>query len=74
MDMWNAPMVQSRRPLTYRLMESMGLGGQDDMEAADRGIAESTSSRQSTLMIDYLEIWCEIRHACSKQAIWKGAH
>ena len=27
MDMWNAPMVQSRQPLTYRLMESMGLGG-----------------------------------------------
>ena len=27
MDMWNAPRVQSRQPLTYRLMESMGLGG-----------------------------------------------
>ena len=28
MDMWNAPMVQSRQPLTYRLMEfSVGLGG-----------------------------------------------
>ena len=27
MDTWNAPMVQSRQPLTYRLMESMGLGG-----------------------------------------------
>ena len=27
MDMWNAPMVKSRQPLTYRLMESMGLGG-----------------------------------------------
>ena len=26
-------MVQSRQPLTYRLMESVG---QDDMEAADR--------------------------------------
>ena len=26
-DMWNAPMVQSRQPLTYRLMESVGLGG-----------------------------------------------
>ena len=25
---WNAPTVQSRQPLTYRLMESMGLGGQ----------------------------------------------
>ena len=27
MDMWNAAMVQSRQPLTYRLMESVGLGG-----------------------------------------------
>ena len=27
MDMWNAPMEQSRQPLTYRLMESLGLGG-----------------------------------------------
>ena len=27
MDMWNAPKVQSRQPLTYMLMESMGLGG-----------------------------------------------
>ena len=27
MDMWNAPVVQSRQPLTYRLMESVGLGG-----------------------------------------------
>ena len=27
MDMWNAQTVQSRQPLTYRLMESVGLGG-----------------------------------------------
>ena len=27
MDMWNAQVVQSRQPLTYRLMESVGLGG-----------------------------------------------
>ena len=26
MDMWNAPVVQSRQPFTYRLRESMGLG------------------------------------------------
>ena len=26
MDMWNAPMVQSGQPLTYRLMESVSLG------------------------------------------------
>ena len=36
MDMWNTPMVQSRQPITYRLRESVGLGAQDDMEAADR--------------------------------------
>ena len=35
-DMRNAPMVQSRQPLTYRLMESVGLGGPRWMEAADR--------------------------------------
>ena len=28
MDMWNAPMVQSGQPLTYRLMESVCLGVQ----------------------------------------------
>ena len=27
MDMWNTPMVQSRQPFTYRLRESMDLGG-----------------------------------------------
>ena len=27
MDMWNAPMVQSKQPLTYRLMESVALWG-----------------------------------------------
>ena len=32
MDMWNAPMVQSRQPLTYRLMESLGLGERDCRE------------------------------------------
>ena len=36
MDVWNAPMVQSKQPFTYRLRESMGLGGQDGMEVADR--------------------------------------
>ena len=53
MDMWNAPMVQSRQPLTYRLMESMGLGGPRwHGNNWQRGIAESGSSRPSTLMID----------------------
>ena len=27
MDMWNAPILLSRQPLTYKLMESVGLGG-----------------------------------------------
>ena len=31
MDTWNAPTVQSRQPLTYKLMESLGLGGKDDL-------------------------------------------
>ena len=53
MDMWNAPMVQSRQPLTYRLMESMSLGGlRWHGSSWQRGIAESGSSWLSTLMID----------------------
>ena len=53
MDMWNAPMVQSRQPLTYRLMESMGLGSPRwHGNSWQRGITESGSSRPSTLMID----------------------
>ena len=53
MDMWNAPMVQSRQPLTYRLMESVGLGGPKWHGSSwQRRIAESGSSRLSTLMID----------------------
>ena len=40
-------------PLTYRLMESMGLGGPKWHGSSwQRGIAESGSSRLSTLMID----------------------
>ena len=53
MDMWNAPVVQPRQPLTYRLMESVGLGGPKWHGSSwQRGIAESGSSRLSTLMID----------------------
>ena len=41
MDMWNAPIVQSRQPLTYRLMESVGLGGPRWHGSSwQRGIAE----------------------------------
>ena len=53
MDMWNAPIVQSRQPLTYRLMESVGLGGPKWHGSSwQRGIAKSGSSLLSTLMID----------------------
>ena len=53
MDMWNAPMVQSRQPLTYSLMASVGLGGPRWHGSSwQRGIAESGSSQLSTLMID----------------------
>ena len=52
MDMLNAPMVQSRQPFSYRLRESVGLGGPRWHESSwQRGIAESGSSRLSTLMI-----------------------
>ena len=53
MDMWNAPTVQSRQPLTYRLMESVGLGGPRWLGSSwQRGIAESGSSQLLTLMIE----------------------
>ena len=53
MDTWNAPMVQSRQPLTYRLMESVGLGGPKWHGSSwQRGIVESGSSLLSALMID----------------------
>ena len=51
MDMWNAPTVQSRQPLTYRLMGSVGLGDPRWLGSSwQRGIAESGSSQLSTLM------------------------
>ena len=53
MDMWNAPMVQSRQPFTYRLRESVGLEGPRWHGSSwQRGIAESGNSCLSTLMID----------------------
>ena len=72
-------MVQSRQPFTYRLRESVGLGGPRWHGSSwQRGIAESGSSRLSTLMIEIVircvEIRCEICHPCSKQATWKGAY
>ena len=53
MDTWNAPMVQSRQPLAYRLMERIVLRGPRWHGSCwQRGIAESGSSGLSTLMID----------------------
>ena len=53
MDMWNAPIVQSRQPLTYRLMENVGVGGPRWHGSSwQRVIAESGSSPLSTLMLD----------------------
>ena len=53
MDMWKAPMVQSRKPLTYRLMESVGLGAQDD-KAADR---EGLQRVEALCYCPYLSIY-----------------
>ena len=51
--MWNAPTVQSRQPLTYRLMESVGLGGPRWLGSSwQRGITEGGSSLLSTLMME----------------------
>ena len=53
MDTWNAPTVQSRQPLTYRLLESVGLGGPRWLGSSwQKGIAESGSSQLSTLTIE----------------------
>ena len=51
--MWNAPVMQSRQPLTYRLIESVGLGDPRWHGSGwQRGIAESGSSWLSIFMID----------------------
>ena len=50
MDTWNAATVHSRQPLTYKLMESVGLGGPRWLRGSwQRGIADSGSSWLSTL-------------------------
>ena len=66
MDIWNALMVHSRQPLTYRLMENVGLGGPRWLGSSwQRGIAESGSKHT----------WGSgVRSVCSKPATWKGAH
>ena len=55
MDMWNISKMQSSQPVTYRLMESVGLGGPRWHESnRQRAMAESGSSQDQlwTLMID----------------------
>ena len=60
MDMWNTPMVQSRQPLTYRLMESVGLGGQ----RWNGSSWQSGSFRLLTIMIDLVwDLPC-VQQAC----------
>ena len=69
-DMWNVATVQSRQPLTFRLKESVGLGGQRWHGSSwQRGIAESGSSRLLTLMIDIPGdlVW---DLPCVQQASW----
>ena len=75
MDMLNAQMVQSRQPFTYRLMESVGIGGPRWLGSSwQRGIAQSGSSQLSTLRIEALGdlVW---DLPCVQQAsTWKAAH
>ena len=48
---------------------------QNDMEAADReGLQRVVALGYQPSWKTNLEIWCEICHACSKPAFWKGAH
>ena len=74
MDMWNAPTVQSRQPLTYRLMVSVGLGGPRWLGSSwQRGIADSGSSLLSTLMIEtpgdlVWDLPCMQQASCLKRA------
>ena len=76
MNMWKAPMVQSRQPLTYRLMESMGLGGQrHDGSSRQKRIAESRNSRLLTLILDIPGdlVW-DLPYLQQAWATWKGVH
>ena len=50
MDMWNTPMVQSRQPLTYRLMESVGPQGGPRWKQLTE--SDCREWRLSTLMIN----------------------
>ena len=57
LDMWNAPVVQSRQPLTYRLMESVGLGGSvgcaSDWRPGGRGFDPRRGRQHSFVEIDH---------------------
>ena len=75
MDMWKAPMVQSKQLFTDRLRERVGLGGlRWHGSSWQRGIAERGSSRLSTLMIDIPgELVWDL--PCVQQASYlEGAH
>ena len=51
MDMWNALMVQSRQLFTYRLRESVGLGGPRWHGSSwQRGIAESINPHDRNML------------------------
>ena len=65
--MWNAPTVQSIQPLTYRLLESVGLGGPRWLGSNwQRETAESGNSQLSTLMIETPGHLVWVLHAASQ--------
>ena len=78
MDKWNAPMVQSRQPVTYRFVESVGLGGprwHGSKWQRDGRVEALRELELSTLMLDTPgDLMWLICPACSKPATWKGAH
>ena len=57
LDIRNAPVVQSRQPLTYRLMESVGLGGSvgcaSDWRPGGRGFDPRRGRQHSFVEIDH---------------------
>ena len=76
MVMWNAPTVQSRQPLTYRLMESLDLRRPKltGKQLTDRRDCRVKVISYQPSWQTYLGIWCELCQAFSKPATWKGAH
>ena len=78
MNMCNTPMVQSKQPMTYRLMESVGLGGPRWHGSSwQRGTAESGSWKLSTFIIDIPGdlVWdlpCMQQASCLEGGHWCG--